>query len=137
MEINLYAGVKDGHIETGVSDGHGADVVLSVEETAAVNRVFSCVGGAVKSLHLERRSASYLSVVGPEYGDDFCRVKASPRALWISLDLFGKNVDDDPRLSSVKNKNQRHWKIPLHDVDDITGLADLIRVSLGSIGLAP
>ena len=103
-------------------------IQLSAEEEAAVSAILSATGDLAQMIHLERRSHSYLSLVIPEHGRDFCRVKSSPRTLWMSLDmcLGGILFPDDPRLAEVQNKNQRHWKIPLSSVEDISDYSDLI-----------
>ena len=119
------------------SDFSSGDVQLSAEEKEAVSLVLSAAGSFSGSLHCERRSDAYLSIVGPEYGDDFCRLKVSSRTCWISLDLGGCDVSDDPRLSGVKNKRVRHWKIPLSSVSDISSLSDLVQLALGSTSLKP
>ncbi len=102
------------------------EVVLSPEEQAAFAAVSEALGSLSESVHCERRSDSYLSIVCNENGDDFCRVKASPRTTWISLDAWCCDFGDDPRMADVSNKKQRHWKIKLTSVSDISTYADLI-----------
>ena len=138
MPIELHAVVENGHVSASVTSSfdHG-DVVLTSEESAAVSAIFSAAGPLAASLHCERRSDAYLSIVGPEYGDDFCRLKATARSLWFSLDLTARDVSGDPRLSCVKNKRQRHWKIPLDSIDDIAAYGDLVLLSLESTSLKP
>lgn len=81
---------------------------------------------------LERRSESYLTLIAGEY--DFCRLKATERTNWISLDMWrcSENVKNDEKLNGVTNKNQRHWKIQLSDIYDIKNYADIIVASFES-----
>ncbi len=81
-------------------------------------------------VRLERRSENYTTLVVGER-NDFCRMRIGKRAKWISLDLwyYAQNLASDERLTVVKNKNQRHWKIPLESVNDIKKYADLIVLS--------
>lgn len=111
------------------TDRWAATVTMSPDEEKAVSSVFSALGDLAVRVHCERRSDAYLSIVGPDYGDDFCRIKAGARSVWFSLDLPLCGVSDDPRLACVKNKNQRHWKIPLSSVSDIPIYSDLILLS--------
>lgn len=78
-------------------------------------------------VRLERRTDSYLTLVTGENGD-FCRIKATERAKWFSLDLWNATdeIKNDDRLQNVKNKNQRHWKIPLSSISDLSLYADFI-----------
>lgn len=71
-------------------------------------------------VRVERRTDSYLTLITGEYGD-FCRLKATDRAKWVSLDLWNAadEIKKDGRLQIVKNQNQRHWKIPLSCVGDL------------------
>ena len=102
-------------------------VQLSPEEDAAVSAILSCCGDLASLIHMERRSQNYLTLAIPEDGLDFCRVKASPRTLWMSLDVWtGGFPLEDPRLAGVPNKNQRHWKISMSGIDEIANYADLI-----------
>ena len=55
------------------------------------------------------------------------RVKASSRTLWISLDMNNTGFEDDERLAFVPNKNQRHWKITLSDLEKINEYSDIIK----------
>lgn len=105
------------------------DVLLTPLEEQAVSLIYESVKDLPYTLHCERRSSSYLSIVGPRYGDDFCKLKATSKSLWFSLALWSCGVEKDPRLDCVANKNQRHWKIPLSDVSDILQYSDLIRLS--------
>jgi hypothetical protein len=61
-------------------------------------------------------------------GGDFCRLKATDRAKWFSLDLWRATdkIKNDERLQIVKNKNQRHWKIPLSRISDIEQYSSFI-----------
>lgn len=81
-------------------------------------------------VRLERRTDNYLTLVTGECGD-FCRMKMSERAKWISLDLWNApdEIKKDDRLQIVKNKNQRHWKILLSCIDDIEQYSDFIKIA--------
>lgn len=81
------------------------------------------------SFHLERRSENYLTLVVGEY--DFCRIKATERTCWMSIDMWccSDEIRSDKRLDSVKNKNQRHWKIQLLGIYDIRNYADILAAS--------
>ena len=54
-----------------------------------------------------------------------------------SFSEFAKNYDldvpeafqNDDRLASVQNKNQRHWKIKLTSIDEIQKYSDIIEAS--------
>lgn len=85
-------------------------------------------------LHLERRSNNYLSVIKDE-SHDFCRIKIGDKSKWFSLSMWGidRAVLDDPRLESVNNKNQRHWKIALSSIEDISKYSDFIRASFNVV----
>ena len=83
---------------------------------------------AEKPVKIYRRSSDYLTICN-EAGNDFCRLKATEKTLWISLDMWTNKVADRPSLSAVQNKKQRHWKIKLLRVEDISDFADVIRES--------
>lgn len=96
---------------------------LDPMEKEAVNYISKAVNAPIK---LYARSNSYLTICN-ESGNDFCRVKASPRTLWMSLDVSNTGCEGDERLAFVSNKNQRHWKITLTDLEEIEEYADIIR----------
>lgn len=104
-------------------------ILLSPEENAAVSAIFSCLGDFASLVHLDVRSDNYLTLLIPDDGSDFCRVKSSPRTLWMSLDAWVPDFPrDDKRLENVPNKNQRHWKISMSSVDEIANYRDLIHL---------
>lgn len=82
--------------------------------------------------YLERRSENYLTLVAGEY--DFCRLKATERTRWISLDMWrcSESIKNSEKLKNVSNKNQRHWKIKLSDINDIRNYADILVASFES-----
>lgn len=90
----------------------------------------SKVGVPPSDISLLKRSKDYLTI---SIGDfDFCRFKVGPKSIWISLSLWtadSTKLASDPRLAKVKNKNVRHWKIPVVSVSDIASLSDLIQLS--------
>lgn len=92
-------------------------------EADALKILFSAVDVPV---NLYRRSDAYLTVCN-EAGNDFCRLKISERAKWFSLDMDNSTFRGDPRLESVQNKNQRHWKIKLKAIEDISLYSDIIK----------
>lgn len=107
------------------------------KETIALNQYESEALSIIKKslpesadIKLERRTHSYLTLVVGECGD-FCRLKASERAKWFSLDLWNASdeIKNDVRLQIVKNKNQRHWKIPLSCISDIEQYFPFINVA--------
>lgn len=82
-------------------------------------------------LRVEQRSKDYLSVFNALNEIDFLRLKVSARTKWISISIWGcdESVQNDFRFSHIKNKNQRHWKIPLESVNDIVKYSDIIIAS--------
>lgn len=82
-------------------------------------------------LRVEQRSKDYLSVSNSLNEIDFLRLKVSARTKWISISIWGcdESVQNDSRFSHIKNKNQRHWKIPLESVNDIVKYHDIIIAS--------
>lgn len=109
-----------------ISTRYSTEVEPTPIENAALQRIIEAIGDNAAQLHLYRRSENYLTIcIGCEEWD-FCRLKATERALWFSLDMDNSPFAGDPRLSFVKNKNQRHWKIQLANVDEIPLYADII-----------
>lgn len=94
-------------------------VVLNQHEAAALSIIKESLPESA-DVRVERRTDSYLTLITGEYGD-FCRLKATDRAKWVSLDLWNAadEIKKDDRLQIVKNQNQRHWKIPLSCVADL------------------
>lgn len=99
---------------------------LTPYEAAALHAIYSACGDLANHFHLERRSNDYLTIVaGKNY--DFCRVKATARALWLSLDVAADDRQrDDSRFACINNSGVRHWKFPLSSVADVAAYADLI-----------
>lgn len=98
--------------------------VTPTEIEAEALKYITDSAGAVK---LYRRTESYLTICN-ESGNDFCRLKATERAKWFSLDMPFEFYEDE-RLADVSNKNQRHWKIKLKSFDDIAKYSDIIKAS--------
>ncbi len=121
---------ENGHlvIDSAV-DRYTTEVKPTVLEKEAMELIYTAVGDLADKIKPYARTDNYLTLCGEEYQDDFCRIKATDRAKWISLDMDGSPFRDDPRLSFVKNKNQRHWKIQLFEIKDITDYADIIQAS--------
>lgn len=92
-------------------------------EQDAVSYILKAVDDPIKFC---LRSNSYLTICN-ESGNDFCRLKATPRTLWFSLDVSNTGCEGDERLAFVQNKNQRHWKITLNDIEELEEYADIIR----------
>lgn len=101
-------------------------VELTEHEAKALSIINDILDG-YGDIRVERHSDNYLSIVTGERGD-FCRLKMTERTKWMSLDLWKSPayIQNDERLKSVKNKNQRHWKIILTDINDIRNYADFI-----------
>ena len=80
-----------------------------------------------KQLQFERRTASYLTLAFENY--DFCRIKAGPKSIWISLEMFPEIKEEYANSEIFLNasKNQIHWKIILDRAEDIKKYDDLIR----------
>lgn len=131
---------KDGNIEiNNTLSKRYKPVTLSTDEETAVTiilNIISNVGISNDNIHLERGTASYLSVVIFDVYD-FCRIKIGQKSKWFSI-LMDKDCcklfSDDERLSVVSNKNQLHWKIPLSTVNDLNSYADIIQRSYCNIG---
>lgn len=105
------------------TDRYDTEVEPSEMEAEALKYVIDAAG-AVK---LYQRSDSYLTVCN-DADVDFCRIKATPRTMWISLDVPEAFQNDD-RLANIPNKNQRHWKIKLTSIDEIQKYSDIIEAS--------
>lgn len=101
---------------------YSTEVEPTKKEAQALAHILAAVDGPVK---FYRRSNDYLTICN-EAGNDFCRLKASDKVLWFSLDMWTNKVADRPSLSAVQNKKQRHWKIKLDSIDDIEQFNDVI-----------
>ena len=103
------------------------------DEKAALKIIYAAIsdaGIAPSDISLKKISKDYLTIAVDDLFD-FCWLKIGPKSKWISLSLWtvDSKVHEDPRLTHVKNKNIRHWKIPLASISDITDLSDLIQLS--------
>lgn len=105
------------------TDKYTTEVEPTEQEAVALAEILKAVDCPIK---LYRRSGAYLTICN-EAGRDFCRLKASSRVLWISIDMWSCSFENDPRLASVQNKNQRHWKVNLDLVKDIGLYADILK----------
>ena len=108
---------------TSATDRYDTEVEPTELEAQALEHIIP-ITGAVK---LYQRSDSYLTICN-EGGNDFCRLKVTPRTMWFSLDMPFAYYED-PRLEHVPNKNQRHWKIKLSSIDDIDLYSDIIKAA--------
>lgn len=124
--INISVGENGTVSVSGMSDKYSAEVEPTEIEEGALRFIREASQRAIK---LHRRSDNYLTICN-EYGNDFCRLKATKKALWFSLDV-PECFQGDSRLENVKNKNQRHWKIPLEKAEDIANYADIIQEAAG------
>ena len=95
-----------------------------VDPTPIEAEALQYIIGAAGPVKLYRRSDSYLTICN-ESGNDFCRLKATERAKWFSLEMPFEFFEDE-RLAGVTNKNQRHWKIKLSSLDEIEKYSDII-----------
>ena len=91
-------------------------------EAQALSRICAAAEVPIKCY---RRSDAYLTICN-EAGNDFCRLKATEKALWFSVDMWTNKVADRPSLDRVENKKQRHWKIKLSSIEQIDQFADVI-----------
>lgn len=109
-------------------------VVLTPEESIAVSIVCECLSHLHCKIHLERRTANYLSIIAND-SYDFCRIKIGTRSTWFSVFMPRIQAEfvNDSRLSGVKNKNQFHWKINLNRIDELKQYTDIIQKSCQSI----
>ncbi len=98
-----------------------------VEPTELEAQALADIIEAAGAVKIYRRSDAYLTICN-ESGNDFCRLKATDRAKWFSLEV-PVEYQNDSRLDDVQNKNQRHWKIKLHSLDDIIVYSDIIKAA--------
>lgn len=98
-----------------------------VEPTELEAEALALIIEATGPVKIYRRSDAYLTICN-ESGNDFCRLKATDRAKWFSLEV-PPEYQNDSLLADVKNKNQRHWKIQLQSLDDIVAYSDIIKAA--------
>lgn len=105
---------------------------FSESETRAIELIKSAFSERdlpFNEISIERRSQSYLSLVLPNM-NDFCRIHAGERSMWISLDMWrcDEELQNNRYFDAVspKNRKKRHWEIPLKSVDEIKDVTDLI-----------
>lgn len=106
-----------------MTDRYETEVEPTELEAEALKYIIDAAG-AVK---IYRRTDAYLTICN-ESGNDFCRLKATERAKWFSLDMPFEYYEDE-RLKDVQNKNQRHWKIKLKSIEDVVKFADIIKAA--------
>jgi len=91
----------------------------------------------VDKITLVKNSDSYTSVCyGEGAATDFLRFKLTNRTKWVSISMSqrDKKVNkDNPFFAAQKNKNQRHWKAQLVNIDDFVPYMDLIINSINEI----
>lgn len=104
-------------------------VVLTEYEAEALKIINNIITKG-EPICVQRRTSAYLSLIVGKYGD-FCRLKITERAKWMSLDLWccSEPLRNDPRLDNVTNKNQRHWKIRLVSIDEIQNYSEFINAA--------
>ncbi len=98
-----------------------------VEPTELEAEALALIIEATGPVNIYRRSDAYLTICN-ESGNDFCRLKATDRAKWFSLEVPAE-YQNDSLLANVKNKKQRHWKIQLQSIDDIVVYSDIIKAA--------
>ena len=101
---------------------YSTEVEPTEKEAQALAQILAAVDAPVK---FYRRSNDYLTICN-EAGNDFCRLKAADKVLWFSLDMWTNKVHDRPSLDRVGNKKQRHWKIKVDSIEEISLFADVI-----------
>lgn len=88
-------------------------------------------------ISLVKNSDSYTSVCyGEGAATDFLRFKLTDRTKWMSLSIAKKDKkenENNPFFAAQKNKNQRHWKAQLINIDDFIPYVDLIINSINEI----
>ncbi|MBE6117409.1 MAG: hypothetical protein E7188_02525 [Erysipelotrichaceae bacterium] len=95
-------------------DGHTAEDVCQYFIDRLLER-----GKTECELQIEQRTEDYLTVT---YGvNDFLRVKYTPVAKWLSLDIIddNKQMAIDSGLFIVPNDNRRHWQSYIRSFDDL------------------
>ena len=99
-------------------------IEMTKEEQMAYLIIESSVN---QSVIPEKRSDNYITLL-TKNGFDFCRIKFTQRTAWFSLDMWScpSQVQNDQRLSNVKNKKQRHWKIIVSSPEDVSLYGDII-----------
>lgn len=129
-------GVIDlGVSENGISFVHSSfnkSLNITLEEEITFELVLLALADLAvddASIHAERRSDNYLSIVAFEH-HDFMRIKIGTHAKWFTVSLSPSDradLADDKRFAKVKNKNQLHWKVALSSVDQLKEHFDLIQ----------
>lgn len=108
-------------------------VELNDDEQAAADIVFKALsnnGVPLNTVHLERRSDNYFSVVVNDVYD-FCRIKMGAKSKWFSLLLLKKDRND-PRIDPNQDANKLHYKFKVSAPQDMEQYADLIFLSCQS-----
>lgn len=118
-----------GNLEITSYEKEAMDIIQKILVSANMN---------IDQLGLQRRTSNYLTVVTDErqdMGRDFCRLKITNKAKWFSLDMWGLSdeIQNNVLLQNVKNKNQRHWKIPLSEVNDLYQYSEIISKSYENV----
>lgn len=109
------------------------------EAVSIIKKILEADGFAANVIRPERRTSNYLTLLinntDCKIGKDFCRIKMTARTSWVALELceFMKQLESDPRIDSVNNKNQRMWKIKLNSAKDLYNYADLICLSFKKV----
>lgn len=126
---------SDGEISS--LDSYDMPAELTVYEKKAVFHIYNAFtesGIDFDDMRFRRRSCSYLTMLAPN-GNDFCRIMASERTAWFSVDVWrlSDKIKSDSRFDDVKKRTIRHWKVKLNCIDDFKDNSDLIVESYKSI----
>lgn len=108
----------DKSIELFGEEKEAFEIIMKILQKAAVD---------ISTYKAVQRSKDYVTLLIGE-NNDFCRIHFGERSKWVSVDMWGdaKIFKSDSRFSNVKNKNQRHWKIKLLNVEELNNLEDII-----------
>lgn len=136
MEIHLGFDEEKGIIFGGIPK---REVCLTNFEEKFYNILLETLSDEVdiSKISLQKNSDSYTSVCYKEgIGADFLRFKLTERTRWMSLSIANEDVDkyrDDLFFAAQKNKNQRHWRANLVNIDSFVPYKQLIVNSINEI----
>lgn len=123
------------------SKNHDLKAILTSSENEAVKYIKDAfIENGIdfdKVIRFRRRSKEYLTLVAPD-DNDFCRIKIGVISIWFSVDSCKLSEDKrkDLRFSNVKNRNTRHWKVPLNCLEDFRTNSDLILATYKSLDIS-
>lgn len=136
MEIRFGFNERTGKIECGIPE---KELCLTDYEENFFHTLLKALSKSVdiSRIRLEKNSDSYTSICyGTGIAVDFIRFKLTDRTKWMSLSIAEIDYDsnkDNPFFAAQKNKNQRHWKAKLTNIDDFLPYMDLIIHSINEI----